>query len=124
MAKEWTVFVLCAEWCGVCRAFQPACQSFVQSNPEVGLYWIDIEDEADRLGTLEVETFPTIAIARGADPVFFGPMKPDMRQVESLMNASQDKAWCSEEGRQWVRYLMEAFAPQGDATRSRPPGTA
>jgi thioredoxin 1 len=117
MAKEWTVFVLCAEWCGVCRALQPACQSFVQSNPEVGLYWIDIEDEADRLGSLEVETFPTIAIARGADPVFFGPMKPDMRQIESLMNASQDKTWCSEEGGQWVHTLMKAFTRSDDEKR-------
>lgn len=122
MVKDWTVFILCAEWCGVCREFQPACLAFALANPAVGLHWIDIEDEADRLGNLEVETFPTIAIARGAVPVFFGPMKPDLRQVESLMNASPGRSGCSEEGDQWVRVLMEAFSSQDDATRLKRSG--
>jgi len=39
--------------------------------------WIDVEDEADALGDLDIETFPTLLLAADGSQVgFFGPLPP------------------------------------------------
>ena len=38
--------------------------------------WIDIEDAADALPSLDVETFPTLAVIRGGELRFFGLQSP------------------------------------------------
>ncbi|MBX3652743.1 MAG: thioredoxin family protein [Ramlibacter sp.] len=79
------VACLCAEWCGVCRDYAAPFQALASQWPEARFAWIDIEDEADLLDSLEVENFPTLLIARGREPLFFGPLAPQPGTLERLL---------------------------------------
>jgi thiol-disulfide isomerase/thioredoxin len=85
-----TVACLCAEWCGSCRDyradFERAVQ--VQVGADIDGVWIDIEDEAELVGAVDVENFPTLLIARGDDVLFFGAVTPHMSTLTRLMQAA------------------------------------
>lgn len=87
------VACLCAEWCGVCRdyrsRFEQARSQVLASCPDAQFLWIDSEDEADLLHPLDVEDFPTLLLARGAEARFFGPLTP---QVETLVRMVHNQA--------------------------------
>ena len=50
-----------------------AASTIAREHPGVRFESIDIEDQADLMGDVDVETFPTLLIAEGAEPRFFGP---------------------------------------------------
>ncbi len=81
----WTVICLCAQWCGACREWQPAFEQWARSHPQLRFRWVDIEDEADALGDPDIETFPTLLIAHGATPRFYGPVQPQAAQADRLL---------------------------------------
>jgi thiol-disulfide isomerase/thioredoxin len=107
--SAYTVFVLCAEWCGVCREFRAAVDDAAAKPGSHRYVWIDIEDEADRLGEIEVETFPTLAVLRGGMPVFFGPTLPSMQAVDKLLRAELSPGALGEEHREWLATLAAEF---------------
>ncbi len=85
-----TVVNLCAQWCGVCRDWQPVIDQAAAAHPQVRWRWLDIEDEADLLDDLDVETFPTLLVARGADVLFFGPTLPQAERLTRLLDSLRD----------------------------------
>lgn len=74
------VVVLCAAWCRTCDEYREVLQSL----PGLPVTWVDIEDEADRVEPLDIETFPTVLLARAGRPVFFGPLTPQAGVLERL----------------------------------------
>ena len=82
------VACLCADWCGACREYQPLFNSLAAKFPQVRFLWVDVEDEADLIDPIEVENFPTILIAKGQNPLFFGTVLPHIETLERLI---QDK---------------------------------
>ncbi len=58
------------------------------TDPQVQFLWVDVEDEADLLHPLDVEDFPTLLIAAGNEPRFFGSITP---QAETLLRMVQIK---------------------------------
>ena len=93
---QWRVICLCAEWCGVCREWRGIFSQAAAAHPELHFAWIDIEDEAQAMGDVDIETFPTLLIARGASPRFFGPGQPSLAQLsrllDSLMQGSEPRS--------------------------------
>lgn len=83
----WRVVCLCAAWCRVCEAYQPVFEALARRHPEVVFRWLDIEDEADVLGDLDVETFPCLLVLEGRCPRFFGPLLPQPEPLERLLAA-------------------------------------
>jgi thiol-disulfide isomerase/thioredoxin len=81
------VVCLCAEWCGVCRDYRQRFEQVQASFPLVKFFWIDVEDEADLLHPLDVEDFPTLLLAAGDAPRFFGPVPPQLETLERLIRA-------------------------------------
>ena len=75
-ASHWWVICLCADWCGVCREWRDAFTQAAAAHPELRFAWVDVEDEADAMGDVDIETFPTVLIAREGKPLFFGPVLP------------------------------------------------
>lgn len=74
------VVVLCAAWCRTCDEYRDVLASL----PGLPATWVDIEDEADRVEPLDIETFPTVLIARRGQPVFFGPLTPQAGVLDRL----------------------------------------
>ncbi|MEI7465686.1 MAG: thioredoxin family protein [Burkholderiales bacterium] len=85
-----TVVCLCAEWCGSCREYRAEFDRAIQARAgaDVDGVWIDIEDEAELVGAIDVENFPTLLIARGDDVLFFGTVTPHMSTLTRLMQAA------------------------------------
>jgi thioredoxin-like negative regulator of GroEL len=87
--SDWQVICLCAAWCGVCREWDPVFQQLAREHPGVHFAWVDIEDEDQAMGDVEVETFPTVLIAQGDHPRFFGPVPPSAQQLARLLTRLQ-----------------------------------
>jgi hypothetical protein len=81
----WWVACLCAAWCGVCREWQPTFTAQARANPHLRFAWVDVEDEDEAMGDVDIETFPTLLIARGGTPLFLGPMQPSAAQLSRLL---------------------------------------
>ncbi|MES2424111.1 MAG: thioredoxin family protein [Pseudomonadota bacterium] len=84
-----TIACLCAEWCGTCREYRLIFDALPAALPGHHFRWIDIEDEADLAGDVDVETFPTLLVARGAEVLFAGVVLPkeadSLRLLQSLI---------------------------------------
>lgn len=95
------VVCLCAAWCGSCRDYRSTFDAVAAAFPGVRFEWVDIEDEADLVDPVEVENFPTVLIAAGSRPVFFGTVLPHrdtlMRLVRTHADASGGAAMASPE---------------------------
>lgn len=82
---EILVVCLCAQWCGVCRAY---VSSFAQVGAHMAparFVWVDVEDAADIVDPIEVDDFPTLLIAVGAEPRFFGTLTPQPQLLERMV---------------------------------------
>jgi thioredoxin 1 len=83
------VSCLCAEWCDTCGQYRPGFLALAEKFPGVQFRWIDIEDQADEVGDLEVENFPTIRVTRGQGDeqrvLFHGVQLPIPAHLERLL---------------------------------------
>lgn len=86
------VVCLCADWCGVCRDYRSRFEQVQAKFPLMQFLWIDVEDEADLLDPLDVENFPTLLVAVGEAPRFFGPVTPQPETLERLIHAQIQNA--------------------------------
>ena len=84
-SSHWWVVCLCAEWCGVCREWRDAFSQAAASHPQFRFAWVDVEDEAEAMGDVDIETFPTVLIAHENRPLFFGPILPSAAQLTRLI---------------------------------------
>ncbi|MES2786709.1 MAG: thioredoxin family protein [Pseudomonadota bacterium] len=88
-SPRWRVICLCAQWCGVCREWEAIFQAESALHPELEFAWVDVEDEADAMGDIDIETFPTLLIALDDKPLFFGPVQPSGSQFSRLLGSLQ-----------------------------------
>ena len=86
----WVVACLCAAWCGTCSSYRAAFDALAARHPDKTFVWIDVEDQADIVGDLDVENFPTLLVQRGDDVAFFGTMLPDPKVADRLIQAQAE----------------------------------
>jgi hypothetical protein len=79
------VICLCAQWCNTCHDYRAVFDALGAAHPGLQFIWIDIEDQADLVGDVEVETFPTLLIADGPALRFFGPLTPQPQTLARLI---------------------------------------
>jgi thioredoxin 1 len=109
--ERWIVACLCAAWCGTCTSYRAVFDEVAARHPDKFFLWIDIEDNADVVGDLDVENFPTLLIQHGEQVAFFGTMLPDAGLAHRLVQAQSVHSdaelatltGASEERRQWQR---------------------
>ncbi|MBC7664828.1 MAG: thioredoxin family protein [Caulobacter sp.] len=88
------VACLCAQWCRTCDAYRDTLlhvrDALQPTHPGVPLRfaWVDIEDESELVGDLDIEDFPTILLARGDLVVFFGPLLPHAQTLDRLVRGA------------------------------------
>ena len=105
---------------------QALAAEFTRAGVRAHWHWVDIEDEADLVGDLDVETFPTLVIADDTQVRFAGPVTPQRDTLQRLLRATvlearPDVSWPA------VEPAVQAFAvglrrrsPDGFATVSSP----
>jgi thioredoxin 1 len=85
-ADEWIVACLCAEWCGSCREYRATFEAVARElGSQARFAWIDIEDQPGVCADLEVESFPTVLVARGDEIAFYGAVTPHRSTLEALV---------------------------------------
>lgn len=83
------VACLCAQWCGTCRDYRAVVDALAAEIGAAAVFkWVDIEDEADALGDLDVENFPTLLVARGDAVLFFGTLTPHPPTLARLVQSA------------------------------------
>ncbi len=85
------VMALCADWCGTCRDFQPVLERIAAAHPEWLIAWADIEDDADLVGDVDVDNFPTLAVFRAGRALHFGAALPLEHVVSRLLQGIQGR---------------------------------
>ena len=88
----WVIACLCAAWCDTCCSYRSSFDELAARHPDQRFVWIDIEDQADIVGDIDVENFPTLLIQRGDTVAFFGTVLPDARLAERLVQAQTEKS--------------------------------
>lgn len=81
------VACLCAAWCKTCEGYQSQFQALADRHRELQFLWVDIEDCADLIGDVDVETFPTLLLQKGATVQFSGAVPPQIAHAERLIEA-------------------------------------
>jgi len=79
------VICLCAAWCDVCCQYRNAFDRLAADWPGARFLWLDIEDNEDIMGDVEIETFPTLLLAQGHNIHFFGPLPPHIDVLRRLL---------------------------------------
>lgn len=88
----WVIACLCAAWCDTCCAYRSSFDQLATLHPDKRFVWIDIEDQADFIGDIDVENFPTLLIQRGDTVAFFGTVLPDVKLADRLIKAQAEKS--------------------------------
>ena len=83
----WGVVCLCAAWCGVCRQYAEDFRGLQAAYPCVRFEWIDVEDQESLVGDVDVETFPTLLIGCNDQPLFLGPLLPQIKVLDRLLES-------------------------------------
>jgi thioredoxin 1 len=66
-------------------AYRPGFLELARKFPQAQFRWVDIEDQAQEVGDLEVENFPTIRVTRDDDVLFHGTLLPMHAHLERLL---------------------------------------
>lgn len=94
--QAFLVTCLCAEWCGTCREYRAPFEALRTRFPQASFLWVDIEDQPDLAGDVDVENFPTLVVQRDHHVLFCGPMLPQVslleRMLDSLMEMDAESA--------------------------------
>ena len=86
-ADAWWVVCLCAAWCNTCGRYREMFDAVACEWPGVRFEWVDIEDEAEVMGDVDVETFPTLLIADASGARFLGPLLPHASVLTRLIGS-------------------------------------
>jgi hypothetical protein len=87
---------LCAAWCRLCdgyaAVFADAVAVLRQARPWLQAHWVDIEDDSELVGDLDVETFPTLVLVQGPHTLFAGALTPQPETLLRVLRAALDGA--------------------------------
>ncbi|MEN9373700.1 MAG: hypothetical protein RIR79_1252 [Pseudomonadota bacterium] len=88
------VYCLCADWCRTCDAYRETFDALAQEWAGLARWvWVDIEENADAMGDVDVENFPTLLIANTfthtlvdtPQVYFFGAVSPHAGVASRLL---------------------------------------
>src|SRR3954454_16835284 len=93
LARSWAgadepivVVFFCAAWCDTCAQFRFAYDAIASQRPAMVFAWLDIEDDHELAGDIDIENFPTLAVYRGNALLHFGVSLPHETTVARLID--------------------------------------
>ena len=118
LASRWAagsdlvVVLLCAAWCDTCNEFRATYERLAEAHPDALFVWLDIEDDHELAGDIDVENFPTVAVYRGDALLHFGVTLPQERTVARLIDELAGRTDRTIDAPQPVLDLPRAFTRQ------------
>ena len=86
------VIALCAAWCDTCTEFRATFERIADARPGMVFVWLDIEDDSEICGDIDIENFPTLAIYRGARLLHYGVSLPQEGTVARLIDEIAERS--------------------------------
>jgi thioredoxin 1 len=86
------VIALCAAWCDTCSEFRATFERIARTRPDMVFLWLDIEDDSELCGDIDIENFPTLAIYRGERLLHYGVSLPLEGTVSRLIDEIATRA--------------------------------
>jgi thioredoxin-like negative regulator of GroEL len=90
-APRLLVACLCARWCQLCNSYRATFEAAAARHPGHCFVYVDIEDEADVVGAIDVENFPTLLVAEGGALRFLGVITPQPETLERMLRAAEER---------------------------------
>jgi thioredoxin 1 len=87
LTVDWDAVCLCAAWCRTCEGYRADLVQLAAHDPATRFIWLDVEDDADWVDALDVETFPTLLMLERGTPMFFGPLPPQIGVLERTLHS-------------------------------------
>lgn len=82
---------LCAAWCRLCDGYRAVIEAVAAGHRDPARplvwHWVDIEDEAEALGDVDIETFPTLVVFDADRILFAGVIEPQPETLQRLVRA-------------------------------------
>lgn len=100
------VVCLCAQWCGLCREYVGVFRQVAERMPQARFVWVDVEDASELVDPIEVDDFPTLLVAVGEEPRFFGSLTPQAALLERIVHERMAEADRALAARADVRALL------------------
>jgi thioredoxin 1 len=85
-ATSLVVVCLCAAWCDTCTAFRASFERIAAARPREVFVWLDVEDDSEICGDIDIENFPTLAVYRGGMLLHYGVSLPQEGSVARLID--------------------------------------
>ena len=104
------VVALCAAWCDTCTEFRATLERIAKARPDLFFLWLDIEDDSEICGDIDVENFPTLAIYRGARLLHYGVSLPQEGTVARLIDGIAERGETDAVAPQAVRDLPKRLS--------------
>ncbi|HEV8257234.1 MAG TPA: thioredoxin family protein [Casimicrobiaceae bacterium] len=86
------VIALCAAWCDTCTEFRATFERIADARPGMIFVWLDIEDDSEICGEIDIENFPTLAIYRGTRLLHYGVSLPQEGTVARLIDEIAERS--------------------------------
>lgn len=115
LASRWSadsplvVVSMCAAWCHTCGEFREVFERVAAARGNAQFVWLDIEDDHEICGDIDVEDFPTLAVFRGDVPVHYGVSLPQEATVARLIDELASRTAPGRDIPDEVRALPEAL---------------
>jgi thioredoxin-like negative regulator of GroEL len=77
--------------------------------PDAQFVWLDIEDDHEICGDIDVENFPTVVVFRGDVPVHFGVSTPQEATVARLIDELASRTVTASDVPEEIRALREVL---------------
>ncbi len=90
--RPFLVIALCAAWCDTCTEFRRTFELIAHSRQDTSFVWLDVEDDAELAGDIDVENFPTLVVYREKQLLHFGISLPQQGIVKRLLDGLQNAA--------------------------------
>jgi thioredoxin 1 len=108
------VACLCAAWCRTCDAYRETFDSLaLEFGASTRFVWVDIEDEDELLGDLDVQNFPTLLLAQDREVRFFGPVTPQQQTARQLVQRALARELCAADDAE-VTALLQRLHQRAD----------
>ena len=82
-----------------------------EQHPQVRWAWVDIEDEEEVVGELDIDTFPTILIVQGSTARFLGAQPPQAAVLQRLLQSLQASAGAAAQVDAQAQALWQRLQP-------------
>ena len=104
------VVALCAAWCDTCTEFRATFERIAHARPGMVFVWLDIEDDSEICGEIDIENFPTLAIYRGTRLLHYGVSLPQEGTVARLIDEIAERSEADAAAPQAVHDLPKSLS--------------